>query len=123
MDSLEKEILKYEEKGFTVVQRRSLKYGSRIFLLKHGGLILGDEAVYIYSVNGDCTIDALRECFKDYVKFYEAEGFDSRDKGLFLCSGSLDLKLFRNVRKATISDDDIRNSIKPIITEKGAVTK
>lgn len=118
MDSLEKEILKYEKKGFKVVQKRSLKYGSRIFLLKHGGLIWGDEVVYIYNVNGDCTIEALRECFKDYVTFYETEDFENRDKGLFLCSGSLDQKLFEDVRKAMISDDDIRNSIKPISLKK-----
>jgi hypothetical protein len=123
MDSLEKEILKYEKKGYKVVQKRSLKYGSRIFLVKKGGWLGSDECVYIYNVNGDCTVDSLRECFKDYIRFYEEHDFDSSDKGLVLCSGSFDEKLFRDVRKAMISDDDIRNSIKPIITEKGAVEK
>jgi hypothetical protein len=32
MDSLEKEILKYEKKEFKVQQKRTLKYGSRTFL-------------------------------------------------------------------------------------------
>ena len=112
MNPLEKEILKYEKGSFDVEQKRSLKYGLRTFLLKKGGFFGTDRVVYIYYVDGDATSENLRECFKDYVKFYEDHSLDSNDKSLFLCTGKAEKKLFRDVRKAMIRDDDIRNSIK-----------
>jgi hypothetical protein len=121
MDVLEKEILKYEKKGFKVDQKRTLKYGSRTFLLKKGGFLGSDVDVYIYYVDGNATTDSLRECFKDYVKFYEDHDFSDTDKGLFLCSGSVDEKLFKDLRKAMIRDDDVRNSIK--LLSLGKVTE
>jgi hypothetical protein len=114
MSLLEKEILKYEKRGFKVEQKRTLKYGSRTFLKKEGGFFGGFEGVYIYYVDGDSTTDSLRECFKDYVKFYEAEEFGEGDKGFFICSGSGDEKLFKDLRKAMINDEEIRNSIKVV---------
>jgi hypothetical protein len=123
MDVLEKEILKYEKRGFTVAQKRTLKHGSRTFLKReHEGFLSSSfEGVYIYYVNGDSTSDSLRECFKDYAKFYEAKEFDEGDKGFYLCSGSADEKLFKDLRKAMIRDDDVRNSIKLI--SPGKMTK
>jgi len=114
MSLLEKEILKYEKKGFKVVQKRTLKYGSRTFLKKKGSFLGGFEGVYIYSLDGDATTDSLRECFKDYVKFYEAEEFDEGDKGFFICSGYVDEKLFKDLRKAMIRDETTRNTMKLI---------
>jgi 5-methylcytosine-specific restriction endonuclease McrA len=110
MNSLEKETLKYEKKGFDVEQRRKLKHGTRTVLTKKG--FLSSRIVYIYYVDGDVTNESLRECFKDYMRLYGDMGFDSNDKGLFLSEGDVDDKLFRDVRKAVIRDDDIRNSIK-----------
>lgn len=112
MDSLEKEILKFEKKEFKVQQKRTLKYGLRTFLKKKGGFFGSDLSVYIYYVNGDATTDSYREFFKDYVKFYQNNDFESSDKGLFLCSGNCDEKLFKDLRKAMIKEDDVRNSIK-----------
>jgi hypothetical protein len=112
MDSLEKEILKYEKKGFKVEQKRTLKYGSRTFLVKKGGFLGTDTDVYIYYVDGDVSTDSFREFFKDYAKFYQDHNFDSSDRGLFLCSGNCDEKLFKDLRKAMIRDEDVRNSIK-----------
>jgi len=115
---LEKEILKYETKGFKVDQRRTLKNGQRIFLSKKGGLFASDEGVYIYYVNGNATMDIIREGLKDYTKFFEDSGLNADDQGIFLVSGSIDDKLFRDLKKAVIDDDTIRNSIKLISTEK-----
>jgi hypothetical protein len=123
MSLLEKEILKYEKKGFKLLQKRTLKYGIRIFLKREYGLLRGFDGVYIYYVDGDATTDNLREAFKDYAKFYEEQGFGEGDKGFFLCSGSLDEKLFKDLKKAMISDADIRNSIKAISTGKEVVEK
>jgi len=106
------EILKYEKKDFKVQQKRTLKYGSRTFLKKKGGFFGSDSCVYIYYVDGDATTDSFREFFKDYAKFYQDNDFDSSDRGLFLCSGSCDEKLFKDLRKAMIKEDDVRNSIK-----------
>jgi hypothetical protein len=114
MDSLEKEILKYQKKEFEVQQRRTLKYGSRTYLLRKGGFLGSDSCVYIYYVDGDATTDSYREFFKDYLKFYGDNNFDRNDKGLFLCAGSCDEKLFKDLRKAMIRNDDVRNSIKPM---------
>jgi len=116
MDVLDKEILKYEKRGFTVAQKRTLKHGSRILLERErkGFLSSGFDCIYIYYVNGDSTMDNLRECFKDYERFYETEEFDESDKGFYLCSGNADEKLFKDLRKAMIRDDDVRNSIKLI---------
>jgi hypothetical protein len=120
MNLLEKEILKYEKKGFKVAQRRTLKHGLRVYLKRKGeGWFPSDLKVYLYYVDGDYTTDNLRECFKDYVKFYENEEFGKGDKGFLLCSGSLDEKLFKDLRKAMVEDDDIRNSIKPTALGEG----
>jgi len=112
MNSLEKEILKYEKKDFKVQQKRTLKYGSRTFLVKKGGFLSTDTCVYIYYVDGNASTNSFREFFKDYAKFYQEHNFDSGDRGLFSCSGSCDEKLFKDLRKAMIGDEDARNSIK-----------
>jgi len=49
---------------------------------------------------------------KDYGKFYNAENFDTRDKGIFMCSGKIDKELFRDLRKALIKDRDIASTIR-----------
>jgi hypothetical protein len=127
MDSLEKEILKYEKKEFKVQQKRTLKYGSRTLLVKKGGFWSTDTCVYIYYVDGNALTDSFREFFKDYAKFYQDNDFESSDRGLFLCSGSCDEKLFRDLRKAMIENDNVRNSIKLMglgeTTEKEAEEK
>jgi len=112
MGVLEKEILKHEKKGFKVRQKRTLGYGSRTFLLKEGGFLSGDFGIYIYSVDGNATTDSFREFFKDYARFWEDHNFDSDDKGLFLCSGNCDEKLFKDLRRAMIEDDEVRDTIK-----------
>lgn len=104
MDSLEKEILKYEKNQFKVQQKRTQKYGSRTFLKKKGGFWGSDSCVYIYYVDGNATTDSFREFFKDYGKFYDDNDFSGDDKGIFLCSGSADEKLFRDLRKAMIRE-------------------
>lgn len=117
MNPLETEVLKYEKKGYKTEQKRALKYGSRTLLLKKHGIFTNDEGVYIYYVDGNATTDNLRECFKEYVKFYE-DFNDTDKKGFFLVSGSVDEKLFKDLRKALITKENIRNSIKAIILEK-----
>ena len=119
MDLLENEILKYERKGFEIVQRRRLKHGLRVFLKREaeGFLASGFDGIYFYYVDGSASAESIRECLKDYVNFYEAEDFGEGDKGFFLCS-SIDEKLFRDLKKVKIEDDEIRNSIKPIILKR-----
>jgi hypothetical protein len=132
LNPLEKEILKYEKKGFKVEQKRALKYGSRTYLcMKKGYGFLTGEAIYIYFVDGNATIDSFREYFKDYEKYYKEEEGDFNIKSLFLCSGICDEKLFRDLRQAMVRNDNIRNSIKLISldepsreeTEKGTERK
>ena len=120
MDVLEKEILKYTKKGLRIIQKRTLKYGLRVFLKKKFGFLEGGGflGVYIYYVDGDATTNSLRECLKDYEKFYEAEEFGEGDKGFFLSSGSVDEELFKGLRKDMIRDDDVRNSIKLLKVSK-----
>ncbi len=110
LNPLEKEILKYEKKGFKKDHKKTLKYGLRTYVEKGG--IFTTQGVYFYYVDGDTTTESLRECFKDYEKFYENKNFDSSDKGIFLVNGTVDEKLFKDLRKAMIRDDSIRNSIK-----------
>jgi hypothetical protein len=103
MDSLETEILKYEKKGFEVAQRRTLKHGLRIYLKRENeGIFLTFNRIYVYYVNGNATLDSIRECLEDYDRFYEDHDFDADegDKGFLLCSGSLDEKSFKDLRKA-----------------------
>jgi predicted nucleotide-binding protein len=117
-DLLKEEILKYERRGFEIAQRRKLKHGLRVFLKKKGeGWGSGFEGVYLYYVDGSASDDSIRECLKDYVRFYEDEDFGEGDKGFLLCS-SIDEKLFRDLKKVKIEDDDIRNSIKPLVLER-----
>lgn len=112
--TLEKEIFKREKKGFKVDSRRTLKYGLRVILIKKTGLFGTDEADYIYYVDGEATTDSMREFFKDYVKFcgnYESKGF-------FLSKGNIDEKLFKDLRRITVEDDNIRNTIRIMSAEK-----
>lgn len=120
MNPLEKETLKYEKKGFKIAQRRTLKYGSRTYLLKKGGFLSSDIGVCIYYVDGDASSESIRDCFKDYVRFHKDHNFTYEDKGLFMCSGSVEAKLFRDLRKAMIDDDSIRNSIKLVKVSESA---
>jgi hypothetical protein len=124
MDSLEMEILKYEKKGFKVAQKRTLKHGLRIFLKREreGLLFSGFDGIYLYYVDGNATPDSFRECLKDYIRFYEHEEFDEGDKGFFLCSGSLDEKLFKDLRKAVIREE-YRNTIKAISLGKEVIAQ
>jgi hypothetical protein len=125
MDSLENEILKYKKKGFKVAQRRTLKHGLRVYIQREheGFLFTHFEGIYLYYIDGDCSYDSLRECFKDYQRFYEDKEFDEGDKGFYLCSGSIDEKMFKDLRRDLIEDDDIRNSIKPMSLGRETVTK
>ena len=118
MDSLEKEILKYEKKEFKVQQRRTLKHGSRTFLKKKGSFWGSDSHVYIYYVDGDATTDSYREFFNDYKKFFVDNDFENSDKAVFLCSGSCDEKLFRDLRKLNIKTEEVRNNIKLLVLGK-----
>jgi hypothetical protein len=117
--SLEKEVLKYEKRGFKSKQKKKLRYGLRIYLdrEKEGFLFNSSEGIYIYFAEGDATNDCLRECFKDYLKFYQDKEFDENDKGFFMTTGCVDEKLFKDLRKAVIDDEDIRSSIKLAVLE------
>lgn len=110
VNRLEKEILKYNKKGFTKKQKRTLKYGLRVFLLKKKGIFGIDEGLYIYYVDGNAKIDNIREGIKDYEKFPEKDNYNV--KGVFLCSGTCDKKLFRDLKKVIIREDDVRKSLK-----------
>jgi len=117
MDLLENEILKYETKGFEEVHQRKLKHGRRVFLKKERGWGSGFEGIYLYYVDGSASPDSIRECIKDYVKFYEDEDFGEGDKGFLLCS-SIDEKQFRDLKKVKIEDEQIRYSLKPLVLKR-----
>ncbi|MCL5949520.1 MAG: HNH endonuclease [Candidatus Bathyarchaeota archaeon] len=82
------------------------------------GLFGTDEGLYIYYTNENITKDSLRECFKDFEKFRENDGYDS--KGIFFCTKSCDKKLFRDLKQAMIKDSGVRNSIKLLRVEEEA---
>ena len=93
-----------------------MKYGLRVILIKKNGIFATDEADYIYYVAGEASTDSMREFFKDYMKFcgnYESKGF-------FLSTGNVDEKLFKDLRKITVEDENIRNTIRIIPVEKTA---
>ena len=118
MDLLEDFILKYEMKGFELISKRKLKFGLRIFLKKElEGWSAGFEGVYIYYYDGSASLDSIRECLSDYIKFYEAETFGDGDKGFFLCS-AIDEKIFNGLKKVKIEDSEIRSSLKPVILSR-----
>ena len=113
LTKIESEILKFEKKGFKKNQKKTLKNGTRIVLLKKGGFLGTDNVVYFYYVDGNADSNSLREAFKDFEKYYMTIILIS-GQGIFLTSGSADEKLFRDLRQAMIKDSDIRNSIKLI---------
>jgi len=123
MSAIQREILKYERKGFKIEQKRTMKHSTRFFLKKGRGLggLLGFEGIALYAVDGDSDLENLRECLKDYVKFSEEQEFDASDKGLFAFTGALDDKLFRDLKKAMISDEGIRNSVRAISLGQGTM--
>ena len=111
LDLLEKEILKYEKKGFVKERPKKLKYGSRTHLKKKGSLLSlsNDEDVVFYYVDGNATVDHMRDFFRDFEKFYKENDFLDGDKGVFVCSGTIDEKLFKEL-KTTIHKNEIRNA-------------
>jgi len=126
MSALDNELAKYKKKGFKISQRRTLKHGKRIYMEKERGRVRGRyqwvEAIYIYYVEGDSDTQNIREFLKDYSKIYEKNRFDENDKGFFMCSGTIDKGLFRDLKKALIDDEDILDTIKtktlPRVTER-----
>jgi predicted nucleotide-binding protein len=117
MDLLDREILKYEKRGFEILQRRRVKSGLRIYLEKDLGRFSGFYGVYFYYVDGFASIQTIRDCIKDYLKFYENENFGEGDKGFLVCS-EVDKKAFNALKKAKIEDNEIRKSLKLIIVER-----
>jgi predicted nucleotide-binding protein len=118
MDLLDDFILKYEMKGFEIISRRRLRFGLRIFLKKEiEGWTSGFEGIYIYYYDGSASLDSVRECMADFVKFYEDENFGEGDKGFFLAS-AIDEKVFSGLKKAKIEDSEIRNSLKPFVLSR-----
>lgn len=115
MSVLENEITKYKKKGFKPRQKRTLKYGKRVYLKKERGGISGwlggFDALYIYYAEGDSNTNNIREFLKDYSRFYEKHDFDTGDKGKFMCSGKMDKRLFRDLKKALVRDEDISRTI------------
>jgi hypothetical protein len=110
---LEDEIAKYKKKGFEVCQKRTLKYGKRIYLEKPRGLLgISYNGIYIYYVDGDSDTRNIQEFLKDYGKFYGEERFDTDDRGFFACSGNIDNGLFRELRNALIKDKYIISTIR-----------
>jgi len=114
MNQLEKEILKYQKRGFTLRTSKSLKYGSKNVLVKKGGLFENDEGIYIYYVDGNANDEAIREFFKDYSKFWE----DDADRGYFISTGQVDEKRFKELRILAVDDENIRGSIKLLVAGK-----
>ena len=110
MNPLEQELLKFEKKGFTKDHKKTLKSGLRTFLVLKKGIFGFDEGIYIYYVEGNATTENMRECLKDFDKFRNDDPYET--KGIFLCSGTCDQKLFRDLRKAIIRDKEIAASIK-----------
>jgi len=124
---LDNEVKKYLKKDFTVRQKRTLKQGKRIILIKKkGGLggILGEKTVvYLYSPKGDSDTRTIREFLKDYKKFYKKYDFDEDDKAVFLSSGEIDKGLFGDLKKALVRDKDILDTVKTKILPKKALHK
>lgn len=116
MSSLDNELAKYKKKGFEVRQKRTLKHGTRIFLLRKqsglGGMLGGFEGIHLYFVDGDSNTKNIREFLKAYPKFYESENFGKGDKGVFMCSGRIDRGLFKDLQNALVKNRYIRSSIK-----------
>jgi len=115
MSTLEAILERYKKRGFKVAQRRTLKYGKRIFLQKEkggfAGLLGGFQGVYIYYVDGDSDGRNITEFLKDYKKFYIRENFDTGDKGIFLCTGKFDRQLFLELKRTIIRDREIASTI------------
>jgi hypothetical protein len=119
MDLFKNLVLDYQVKGFKIDHRRTLKHGLRVYLKREAKGILssGFDGVYLYYVDGYASDDIIRECLRDYAKFYEDEDFGEGDKGFLVCS-SIDEQLFRKLRKVEYEDNDIRKSIKPLVLER-----
>ena len=111
--ALDDELEEYRKEGFEVRQRRTLKHGERVYLEKaradSSGAYYG---LYMYYAEGDCNASNIREFLKDYREFHAYAKFDEHDKGFFICSRSIDEKLFRDLKNALVEDDDILDTIK-----------
>jgi hypothetical protein len=91
-----------------------LKHATKVVLKRKRYAGFGSDNVYLYYVDGDCTLDCLRECLKDYAKFYgdAVSGIGESCKGVLFSSGDVDNRLFKDAKEALIRNEDARNSIK-----------
>lgn len=97
-------------------QKRTLKHGKRIVFAREkgglaGALLGGQDVVYLYHPADEPNTSNIREFLKDYCRYYEKEGFDTNDQGVFLCTGTLDKGLFRDLKNALVRDEDIASTI------------
>jgi hypothetical protein len=114
MNPLEKEISKYQNKGFEIDQQTPLTYGIRVLLKKGKRLMVitwAFKRIYIYYVAGNASIESISEGLKDYLKFYRGEEGEET-KGFFMVTGKVDEKWFKTLRTEIIKKDDIRNNIR-----------
>lgn len=127
MSAVKEEIAKYKKKGFKVDQKRTLRHGKRFILSKEkggvSGFFGGFDALYIYYADGNSNTKNVPEFLKDYHRIYDKNDWDTNDKGIFICSGSLDKELFKEFRDALIKDRDLRKTIKTKAVGKTAIRK
>jgi len=106
MSILDREVSTHIKRGFEISQRKTLKYGKRIYLERQKSQLLGivssTEGIYIYYVDGDSSVANIQEFLKDYGKFFDDMKFGKEDKAYFICSGNIDEKLFRDLKKSLI---------------------
>jgi len=127
MSALTNELTKYKKRGFKVQQKRTLKLGKRIYLTRKksgiSGLLGGFDAVYIYYVDGDASTESILEFLEDYSRFYAKYGFDENDKGIFMCSGKIDRRIFNKLKKVIIKDKDVLSTIQTKILPRVTVIR
>jgi nitrate/TMAO reductase-like tetraheme cytochrome c subunit len=119
LNPLEKEVLKYQKKGFEKEQQMTLKFGIRVLLKKPKKALItwAYKHVYMYYVDGNASVENIHEGLKDYLKYYKGEELEET-KGFLIIKGNDDEKLFKTLRAEIIKKEDVRKNLKFILIDE-----
>jgi len=99
---------KYEKQGYDRQGKRKTKLAEYVCLFKdrEGFLNFGQDAVFLYHVDGDVTLAHTNDFLKRYKKIHDEEGFDSDDKGILRYAGTLNTSAFRKMARNVLDSDE-----------------
>jgi len=100
----------YRTKGFEKKKQRTTKLAKWAYFVKdrEGLLSFGFDAVYLYFVEGNVSLEHMNDFLRRYEQIYDDEGFDGKDTAIFAYSGNFNTREFRSLAKKVLTNDQYK---------------